>query len=788
VSIMNSIYPMLALCLGLSISATAQDREVRKLTHEKRHKMAHELVNKASYYNAIDHLKDLVKEHPENKKYLEKLADACFYSRDYRNSETYYQKLVKMDGKETTLNLYKYAESLKYNEKYPEARDAFKIFAASKYKENAGQKYKLFAKNEVASCEWAIKNINSQNPANVIHLGDHVNSAYSEFSPSLKDDTTLYFASLQSDTVISVSPDESHTFHVKILASQKQDGVWGPHTEVPMVNSIYESNANGVFSVDRKSFYFTRCLPNEKGEMICAIYKSEVIDGQFSKPVKLGKDINKKGFTSTQPNTGMVTAGKQKYEVLYFSSNRPGGKGGLDLYYSAINKDGTLKPPVNLGAVINTIRDEITPFYDKEGTLYFSSNYHYGFGGYDVFKSKGSLNKWERPVNIAKPFNTRVDDTYYTIDNNTNEGFIVSNRPEGYHLKSETCCDDIYAVKFKNPFLLQVNAFNQADKKKIANVKFSILSRSTENTFYPVKFDTVVVIPVPDTLAVSPVDTVSLDSLNRVVMLKADSLKAAVIAKKYKTMLSYFTLNKYDTSVVNTLIDKNKYMELKEADNLYNVSNLNEYVIRAVYRKDTAYFTFITNKDAQNVASYYRFDTLSNYESINTNKLDLINVNLFFDGDTIDEVIAMVKDTASKAVAEDEKQFTVSKVIDDIKHDKKDNLRIILNYDFDDANFIEKHSGSLDSLVSLLKEFPSLKIHIDAHTDNKGSEEYNIQLSKRRVKSIEYYLNSKGIAKNRMAGKGHGETIPLVPNTNPDGSDSPENRWLNRRAEITILE
>jgi outer membrane protein OmpA-like peptidoglycan-associated protein len=786
---MNNKILSLVFILSCFIGANAQQREVRKLTHEKRHKMAHELVNKGSYYNAIDHLKDLVKEHPDNIKYLTRLADAYFYSRDYRNSEECYGKLVNLNSKDVTVCLYKYAESLKYNEKYLEARNAYKAFSISKYKEKSGEKYRLFAKNEIASCDWAIKNSEKKSPVDVIHLGDHVNSGYSEFSPTLMNDTTLLFASLQSDTVISVAPDESHTFHVKLLASKKQEDGWGPHTELPEVNSIYESNANGTFSVDGKKFYFTRCLPNEKGEMICAIYTSEFVEGQFSKPVKLGKDINKKNYTSTQPNIAMVSSGKKKYEVLYFASNRPGGKGGLDIYYSTINKDGTLTLPVNIGPVINTIRDEITPYYDKEGNLYFSSNYHYGFGGYDVFKSKGGLNKWEKPSNIGKPFNSRVDDTYYNMDTKTNEGFIVSNRPEGYHLKSETCCDDIYAVKFKNPFLLQVNAFNISDKKKISNVNFAILSRPAVNNFYAVEFDTVPEPVLTDSLQQSAmkIDSLSADSIKTVNAAKMASNKSALVKKNQNTMLSYLSGNKYDTTGINTLIDKDKYLEIAEADNLYNISNQNEYLIRAIFRKDTSYFTFITDKNKQDVANYYRFDTISGYEAVNTDKLDLLKVNLFFDGDTLDEVIAMVVDT-TKVILEDEKQFTVTKVIEDIKKHKTKDLRIILNYDFDDTKFIEKHSGSLDSLVTLLKDLPLLNIHIDAHTDNKGTEHYNIDLSKRRVKSIENYLVSKGITKTRMTGEGHGEIIPLVPNTNPDGSDSPENRYLNRRAEIIILE
>jgi outer membrane protein OmpA-like peptidoglycan-associated protein len=757
---MNHNYTILISIFALSFTNVyAQERETKKLTHEKKHKMAHGLVTKGSYYNALDHLKDIVKEQPDNQKYMGKLADAYFFSRDYINAEEWYSKVIRLEGKKVSLSLYRYAETLKYNAKYKEAKDAFKIFTISKYKDNAGEKYKIFAKNEIESCEWAIKNKDLKNQIEVVHIGDHVNSAYSEFGPVLMNDSTLVFSSLQSDSVISVKPDEPHTFHVKLLASKKQGEEWGPHTELPQVNSVYESNANGAFSLDGKKFYFTRCVPNENNnQMICSIYVSEILNGELQKPVKLGKEVNTKGYTSTQPSIGMVSTGKSKYEVIYFSSNKPGGKGGQDLYYSAINKNGTLKPAVNLGN-INTIRDEISPFYDKQGHLYFSSNFYYGFGGFDVFRSKGNINKWEKPINIGKPYNSRVDDTYFSIDNSTNEGFIVSNRPEGYHLMSETCCDDIYAVRMENPlFLLQVNAYNAEDNKKLGNIKLMVFSRTAENNNYNIEF----------------------------LKEESDSLKHQTRFKNDSIMKNYLKGIKNDTASLNTLIDKSSYQELEQAENLYNIANQKEYLVYAIYAGDTAVFSFLTGPSKHTVSMYYRFDTLTNYSIMNNKRIDLVKVNLFFHGQIKDE-IAMVKDTV-KVVIEDEKQFTITKVIEDIRRDKKDNLRIILNYDFDDTKFIEKHTGSLDSLVTLMKEFPAMNMHIDAHTDNKGTHHYNFDLSRRRAKSIQDYLISKGIDKKRMTSKGHGETIPLVPNSNPDGSDNPENRWLNRRAEITIVE
>ena len=749
-------------CIVLtSLSVLAQEREIKKLKHQKRHKVAHGLINKSSYYNAVEYMNDLVKEYPDNKKYIHRLADAYFYARDYRNAEIWYEKTIKLDGKVTTIALFRYAETLKYNAKYEEAKKTFQAFSKSKYKELKGERYKIFAENEVNSCEYAIKNLDKTNPLEIIHLGDHVNSKYTEFSPCLMNDTTLVFASLQSDTVITVNPNEAHTFHVKLMTSTLSEEIWGPADALPMVNSDFESNANGTFSADKTKFYFTRCVPNNSGRMVCNIYVSEIKDGIFSKPVKLKKTVNAKGFNTTQPHITTVEIAKKKTEVLFFASNRKGTRGGMDLWYSTIDNKGTFKTPVNLGRAINTIRDEASPSYEPaSGILYFSSNFHYGFGGYDVFKSAGKqMNQWSIPENIGRPINTRVDDTYYNINKNTNEGFFVSNRPEGYHLTSETCCDDIYSFKLKNPFIIKANVFVKGKNIKPDSAQILLVSKTSSKPML-----------IYDTKILIAADT------GRV----ADSLKTGY-TNGVKNYLST-GIKTFQKESLNTIIDNSFYPELKDADVIYTAENKKEYILYAFDKKDTAVFTFSTDSLLRKYYNEFSFDTSDSKASINnTKQIDVITVDLYLDA-------PLPPDTTTMAKVQDEKTYTVGKLIEDIKNKEKVGLKVILNYDFDDANFIKDHSKSLDSMVTFMKEYPDLKILISAHTDSKGTDRYNNELSKRRARSIEVYMEAHGIEKKRMKSKGYGETVPLLPNENSDGTDNEENRRLNRRAEIIIEE
>lgn len=108
-------------------------------------------------------------------------------------------------------------------------------------------------------------------------------------------------------------------------------------------------------------------------------------------------------------------------------------------------------------------------------------------------------------------------------------------------------------------------------------------------------------------------------------------------------------------------------------------------------------------------------------------------------------------------------------------------------FDFDKWDLRPESFIELDRVVKLLKENPSIEIEMSAHTDSHGSDDYNFKLSDERARSVREYILSKGIAPSRIVSQGYGETKPVVPNTNPDGTDNPENRQLNRRVEFKIL-
>lgn len=241
-------------------------------------------------------------------------------------------------------------------------------------------------------------------------MGDSINLPFDNIWPSLTADGA-YFC---STVVMGKRGFAGNTMQLQedIYVSRKKEGIWQPIKALPSPINTTANEGSPCFSADGKYLFFVRC--GDKGVGSCDIYYCIHQQGKWSKPILAAAPLNTPYWESTPC---ISASGKE----LYFSSNRPGGKGKKDIWVCQITSapDGTLQfsNPIALGEPINTPYDEISPFlHANDSTLYFSSNGHFGMGRLDVFYSNRlDNNNWSDPINMGYPINTHSDEMGWVV-------------------------------------------------------------------------------------------------------------------------------------------------------------------------------------------------------------------------------------------------------------------------------------------------------------------------------------------------------------------------------------
>lgn len=206
---------------------------------------------------------------------------------------------------------------------------------------------------------------------------------------------------------------------------KKEDDSWGNPELLSLDIQTMQDDGPVAFSPDGKLMVFARLFEpvnfgsKKRGNRYIGLFLADIDGENFS-------NIRQFDFNVTDANTNHPSISNTG-DVLYFSSNRAGGFGGYDLYFSVKNGD-TWSEPKNLGPVINSASDEIYPFIHPSGRLYFSSNGHDQVGGFDIFYSELYNNRWFSPIKMTAPFNSPLNDFTYWIDESFTRGYLSSNR------------------------------------------------------------------------------------------------------------------------------------------------------------------------------------------------------------------------------------------------------------------------------------------------------------------------------------------------------------------------
>ncbi|WMX13429.1 MULTISPECIES: PD40 domain-containing protein [unclassified Aureispira] len=409
-------------------------------------KAADDAFAKKEYYNAM-HYYDIVLRSKKTPGVYYKYAEACRLSYAYDVAEEAYKKVIdSKDKSRYPMVEYYYGVTLKHNAKYSEAKRAFKYFLDRYKKDNF---YKAKAEQEMKSCDFAKKLVQQPIPESELeftHLSEHVNTKYSDFGAH-EIDSVLYYSSLRFDRKREKGEKKDKDLNKPLISKilTTPDHTKEKGKEQKDLNLPSEHSANSALSHDGNYLYFTRCSGKRSDSLRCEIYRSEKLaDGKWSAPERLPNPINSNSSTTTHPNLAWDQTTQSEW--LYFSSDRAGGQGGMDIWRVELKDDLSSSEPYNLGAVVNSIDAEVTPYFStKENRLYFASRWHLGLGGYDIFSSDyNSNNEWSVPVNLGIPYNSAANDLYYVRNANDTTGYIASNRDGSRSLTKEACCNDIY--------------------------------------------------------------------------------------------------------------------------------------------------------------------------------------------------------------------------------------------------------------------------------------------------------------------------------------------------------
>jgi outer membrane protein OmpA-like peptidoglycan-associated protein/tetratricopeptide (TPR) repeat protein len=736
----------ISVCL-LSAFISLKAQPLKSSRPEFNLKAAETALAENDLYNALD-LYEKYYDQTKDRSVGYQIALLQMNLRDYTKAEGSFARVLQRDKKATgEVNpdaRFYHAQMQKMNEKYEEAVLTFEDFI----KESKDETKIAMAKTEIEGAKLAMR-MKENVTLTITNAGNKINSPNNEYSPSVSNDgSVLYYTSFRSDKLITLD-DKAGDYYAKVMKAERSPrGNWlEPEMVEGDINRQGANHGSVYISPDGNTMYFTRIELNGNDVSKSTLF-SATKQGDAWSAAKEVAGING-NFMVKHPCIGEIY-GK---EALFFASNMDGTKGGFDIYYASKNADGTFGVPVNIGAPINTIGDEETPFY-KEGKLYFSSNGLPTIGGFDIFSSAWNGTTWSKPENMGKGINSSVNDRYFNMDADDNI-YLLSNRPGGRSLKSRTCCEDIYMLR-KEPIKINLVTITTDGKKQLSGTTYRFME---VNNGKPSK---------PDE---QTIDTYRSDLFaNRAYMI--------ITSRK-----GYYN----DTTEFNTVgIKENKTIDKKIV--LKPLPIIMAFLqARAVsdgnpLSKVTYSLTEVASKKADSKTN----DTYSS-DLILSKQYVLIGSKQGFISDTVKFSTNDIKETTTI-----EKVLNLKPKFITVKRNERIKLENIY-YKLDkfaaneeDMEGFALAQQSLDYLYNIMNKYSDMRIELSSHTDARGSDKYNLELSQKRAEGAKKYLVEKGIDRGRIVAKGYGET-KLVNQCKNGVKCSEEEHLLNRRTEFRIL-
>jgi outer membrane protein OmpA-like peptidoglycan-associated protein len=622
----------------------------------------------------------------------------------------------------------------------------------------------------------------------------NINTDGLEFSPVLYENGLVYVSRNKNGLI---DENTGKTFFELFYSELDPNGT--PTKAQKFSNELNSQLHEGPVTFNRKGnkIYFTRSnltkglsRADKKGRVGLKIYEAERGDFDWENIVEL--PFNDDEYSCMHP---ALSADETK---LFFSSNMPGGYGGMDLYFVE-KRYGEWTAPINLGADINTSRNEVFPFMHDNGTLFFASDGHEGLGGLDIYMINIQGRRWGQLLNLGEPFNSIKDDLGLILDIRGTKGYLTSNRDGGMG------SDDIYifeapnglqGVKGPENIATTIATFDGQMSRRLPETALFVFEISPNglvenNELYDLQM--VTADPTLNdstdnkeiTLKLIRKDEKNLGEPNFLTDRNGEALMAFDIDKEYLILASksgYDTKEiKFSPGDVSTgmpleiVLERSNCLALRgvitTVDNpipvpgtlirIINSCDASEQVVRTNMRGE---FTSCLPFGCEFVIKAQRQGFEDSQTKVSTQSLRGTR--------SID--IGMELKPESELVLKEPIRTGSVIILENIY------------YDFNKSAIRKGAAPDLEALARLMKKYPSLEIELGAHTDSRGEKEYNLELSLKRADAAKQFLTNRGIASDRIKSFGYGEA--RIRNNCKDGVPcSEEEHQYNRRTEVKVL-
>ncbi|MEL7020236.1 MAG: OmpA family protein [Bacteroidota bacterium] len=580
------------------------------------------------------------------------------------------------------------------------------------------------------------------------------------------------------------------TFFQLYYADTDRNGIpLQPQSFSQTVNSqVHEGPVS--FNQRGTKMYFTRNQlkrgfgeANSKGEVLLEI--CEATKGLYD-----WKDIKALSFNGKEYKCAHPTLSTDE-QRLYFSSNMPGGYGGMDLYVVERDVDDSWGAPVNLGKNINTDKNELFPFIHESGTLFFSSEGHDSYGGLDIFSVEYEKDKNAAVQNLRTPFNSVADDLGFILEREGTRGYFSSSREGGFGK------DDIYFFEVKEgikgieaPVYIPstITVKDIVSLEPINQTAIRVFERAADGFIEGDNVYDLQLVPDSDgELTMKLIRKKDADLGEPKIVTNPDGIaemkfrsdrQYIILASKegYKSSeLTFSTVGKTEPQKLELLMEANACLTLYGTvkSQPYNTLVPNATVV-------------ITN-ECDGTEEVLRTNVSGKFESCLPRGCDYTvraSQSGYENGAT---QVSTIKIRGSRSL---ETEILINAFTNEIVNEpiKAGTVIVLENiyYDFNKSSIRAGAARELDALVELMQQYPSMEIEMISHTDARGSAKYNLDLSLRRAESAKRYLESRGITGDRIKTFGYGESQPR--NRCSDGTDcGEEEHQYNRRTEVKIV-